>query len=208
MFGGPVGGWFYKYVGGLRKGAATRAEAGYREVVFAPPLAACMPLEKVRTTVKTLQGLVAMEWEQGVEALSSASSPLTLTNGNSSSTPGRRLQASIQVPLGSKCRVILDGRALGKASPVLSVNVDGVDLKQAMTVTGQGIEVLQANDDFVELRLASGTWTVGVRFDVGEEEALRCVAPVEGGVVGVGVGEKGMADFGAVAVAEGVIASA
>ena len=216
MFGGPVGGWFYKYLGGVRKGAATREEAGYREVVFAPPLAACMPLEKVRTRVKTLQGLVAMEWEQGVETLptpaaaAAASSSLTLKSSNSSSTSGRRLQASIQVPLGSKGRVILDGRALGKASPVLSVNVDGVDVKQAMTVSGQGVEVLQASDDLVELILASGTWTVGVRFDVGEEEALRCVESVEGGVVGVGVGvgERGMADFGAAAIAEGVTASA
>eukprot|EP00624_Nannochloropsis_granulata_P004207 evm.model.NODE_3109_length_9620_cov_24.578066.3 len=227
MFGGPVGGWFYKYLGGVRKGAATREDAGYRQVVFAPPLAACMPLEKVTTRVRTLQGIVAMEWEQGCETLPTAgagaagaaagagvpvagTSSLTLASRNLSNSSSRCLTASIQVPLGSKSRVILDGRALGDVRPMLSVTVDGVDLKQAMTMSGQGLEVLQASDDFVELLLASGKWAIGVRFDVGEEEALKCMAPSEIEVVstgmGVGVGERGMADFAA--VVEGVIASA
>ncbi|KAM3577999.1 hypothetical protein VYU27_000102 [Nannochloropsis oceanica] len=219
MFGGPVGGWFYKYLGGVRKGPATREGAGYRLVIFAPPLAACMPLEKVTTTVRTLQGVVAMEWEQGAGTLPTtaataaaavATSSLSLASRNLSNSSSRHLQASIQVPLGSKSRVILDGRALGDVNPMLSVTVDGVDLKQAMKMSGQGLEVLQASDDFVELLLASGGWAIGVRFDVREDEALKCIAPSEVKMVstamGVGVGERGMADFAV--VTEGVIASA
>lgn len=189
MFGGPVGGFFYKFLGGVRPGEATPEAAGYKEVVFAPPLAACMPLEQASTSVRTLQGEVGLEWRQGP----GDAPPVNGTTTASS----RHLAASVRVPLGSKGRVVLDGRALGAGSPTLAVQVDGVALSEVGAL--KGLEVLQASDKLVELRLVSGTWVLDVRFDVDAETALRCSNEAAGGMA--------TTDFAAAEV-EGVTASA
>ena len=119
MFGGPIGGFFYKFLGGIQ--ASTDSDKvgkqlllvdakpqdtgsvvtssipllsppGYREVVFAPPINPCMDLQKTSTSVLTAQGTVSQTWESDKGVLT----------------------ASIQVPVGATARVIFDGGVMVK----------------------------------------------------------------------------------------------
>lgn len=175
MFGGSVGGWLYKFLGGVRAGPASLAAAGFREVEFAPPLGTCMPLTKVSTSLQTLQGRVRMDWELGPceEASPPLSSKELRPSTNSSSSSCRRLLTSILIPLGSRGHVILDGRTLAPPSPAFTVHIDGVDVLEA-SLEPWGLEVLQATESLVELSLTSGTWMIETLFEVNAEAASHC----------------------------------
>lgn len=152
MFGGPVGGWLYKFVGGVRPSEVVGpATAGYKEAVFAPPLSACMPLERAATSILTPQGRVGMVWTTAAQAARSS--------GN------RGVQAEVVVPVGGAGRVVLDGRAL-HAAGALEVAVDGMTVTDAQAALPALVEVLAREADYVELRLPSGTWSLGVSYPV------------------------------------------
>lgn len=184
MFGGPVGGWLYKFLGGVRPSEVVGpATAGYKEAVFAPPLSACMPLERAATSILTPQGRVGMVWTTAAPAAEAGSG-----SGNGG------VQAKVVVPVGGAGRVVLDGRAL-HAAGALQVAVDGVTVTDAQAVLPALVEVLEREADYVELRLPSGTWSLGVSYPVDAATLGACagVGAFRGpGVVGEIVEEAEM----------------
>lgn len=179
MFGGPVGGWLYKFLGGVRPSEVVGpATAGYKEAVFAPPLSACMPLERAATSILTPQGRVGMVW--------TTAAPAMMGGGNSNGANTGGVQAEVVVPVGGAGRVVLDGRAL-HAAGALQVAVDGVTVTDAQAALPALVEVLAREADYVELRLPSGTWALGVSYpvDAATLEACAGVGAFRGpGVVG------------------------
>jgi hypothetical protein len=154
MFGGPVGGWLYKYLGGVRPSDAVGPQAaGYKEAVLAPPLSSCMPLERAATSILTAQGRVSMAWQAAA------------ANGT--------LLADVAIPVGGAGRVVLDGRALHAAGP-LQVSVDGVTVTDGSAQPPAMVEVLAREADYVELRLPSGRWSLGVAFPVDAATLQSC----------------------------------
>ncbi len=154
MFGGPVGGWLYKYLGGVRPSDVGGPHtAGYREAVFAPPLSSCMPLARAATSILTPQGRVGMAWQSAA------------ANGT--------LQVDVLVPVGGSGRVVLDGRAL-HAAGALQVSVDGVTVTDGATQPPALVEVVVREADYVELRLPSGRWALGVSFPVDAATLQSC----------------------------------
>lgn len=171
MFGGPVGGWLYKFLAGVRPSDSVGpATAGYREAVLAPPLSACMPLESAASAILTPQGRVGLAWRAAA------------ANGT--------LEAQALVPVGGAARVVLDGRALHAAGP-LQVAVDGVSVTDGSTALPALVEVLAREPDYVELRLPAGRWALDLAFPVDAATLASCrgVGAFRGGAVAVEIGE-------------------
>jgi alpha-L-rhamnosidase len=135
MFGGPVGGWLYKYLGGIRA-IAEPSQAGYRGVVIAPPMDPCLSLESTSTSVRTVQGTVTSEW----------------------AATSQGLKLGVTVPVGTVAKVVLDG---GRFIDSMTVEVDGKDVTKRRV---EGVTVETARDNYVVLDVVSGSYDVTVHY--------------------------------------------